>query len=40
MLTAGTAFALVALFAFSCEMTRTAAALGAVAYFLIARVRA
>ena len=36
MLTAGTAFALFALFAFSCEMTHIATALGAVAYFLIA----
>jgi hypothetical protein len=36
MATAGTAFALFALMAFSCEMTGTAATLGAVAYFLIA----
>lgn len=36
MMTAGTVFAIVAIIALSCEMTRTAAALGAVAYFLIA----
>ena len=35
MLMAGTAFALFALSAFSCEMTRAAAAFGAVASFLI-----
>jgi hypothetical protein len=36
MLTAGTAFALLALVAISFEMTGSAAAFGAVAYFLIA----
>lgn len=36
MLTVGTAFAIAALVAFSLEMTGTAAAFGAVAYFVIA----
>ena len=36
MLSAGTLCAVVTIIALACEMTRTATALGAVAYFMIA----